>query len=62
MFVKTFGSAVYGVNAYTITIEVNVSGDGVDAPNNCGAGVVKCGLELAHGLEDPVGIAAHQIH
>ncbi len=28
MFVKTFGSAVYGVNAYTITIEVNVSGDG----------------------------------
>jgi magnesium chelatase family protein len=28
MFVKTFGSAVYGVNAYTITVEVNVSGDG----------------------------------
>ena len=27
MFVKTFGSAVYGVNAYTITIEFNVSGD-----------------------------------
>jgi magnesium chelatase family protein len=28
MLIKTFGSAVYGVNAYTITIEVNVSGDG----------------------------------
>ena len=28
MLVKTFGSAVYGVNAYTITVEVNVSGDG----------------------------------
>jgi magnesium chelatase family protein len=28
MFVKTFGSAVYGVNACTITVEVNVSGDG----------------------------------
>jgi magnesium chelatase family protein len=25
MFIKTFGSAVYGVNAYTITIEVNVT-------------------------------------
>ncbi len=30
MFVKTFGSAVYGVDAYTITIEVNVSGDGAN--------------------------------
>lgn len=28
MLVKSFGSAVYGVNAYTITVEVNVSGDG----------------------------------
>lgn len=28
MLIKTFGSAVYGVNAYTITVEVNVSGDG----------------------------------
>ncbi len=28
MFVKTFGSAVYGVNACTITVEVNVSGGG----------------------------------
>ena len=28
MFVKTFGSAVYGVNAHTITVEVNVSPDG----------------------------------
>jgi magnesium chelatase family protein len=28
MFVKIFGSAVYGVNACTITVEVNVSGDG----------------------------------
>ncbi len=28
MFVKTFGSAVYGVNACTITVEVNVSGEG----------------------------------
>ena len=26
MLVKTFGSAVYGVNAMTITVEVNVSG------------------------------------
>ena len=26
MLVKTFGSAVYGVDAITITIEVNVSG------------------------------------
>ncbi len=26
MVVKTFGSAVYGVNAYTVTIEVNVAG------------------------------------
>ena len=26
MLVKTFGSAVYGVNAITITVEVNVSG------------------------------------
>lgn len=30
MLVKTFGSAVYGVNAYTITVEVNVSGDGAN--------------------------------
>jgi magnesium chelatase family protein len=29
MLVKTFGSAVYGVNAVTITIEVNVSDKGV---------------------------------
>ena len=28
MFVKTFGSAVYGVNACTITVEVNVGGGG----------------------------------
>jgi len=28
MLVKTFGSALYGVDAVTITIEVNVSGDG----------------------------------
>src|SRR5688572_31477082 len=28
MLVKTFGSAVYGVNAMTITVEVNVS-DGI---------------------------------
>lgn len=28
MFVKAYGSAVYGVNAFTITVEVNVSGDG----------------------------------
>lgn len=28
MLIKTFGSAVYGIDAYTITIEVNVSGDG----------------------------------
>ena len=26
MLVKTYGSAVYGVNALTITIEVNVTG------------------------------------
>ncbi|MBC7426072.1 MAG: YifB family Mg chelatase-like AAA ATPase, partial [Bacteroidia bacterium] len=26
MLVKTYGSAVYGVNAYTITVEVNLSG------------------------------------
>lgn len=29
MLVRTFGSAVYGVNAVTITIEVNVSNQGV---------------------------------
>lgn len=28
MFIRTFGSAVYGINAYTISVEVNVSGDG----------------------------------
>lgn len=28
MFIKTFGSAVYGVNAHTITVEVNISRDG----------------------------------
>lgn len=28
MLIKTFGSAVYGIEAYTITVEVNVSGDG----------------------------------
>lgn len=28
MFIKTFGSAVFGVNAHTITVEVNVSNDG----------------------------------
>jgi magnesium chelatase family protein len=28
MFIKTYGSAVFGVNAYTVTIEVNVSLDG----------------------------------
>ncbi len=28
MLVKSFGSAVYGVNAHTITVEVNVSGEG----------------------------------
>jgi len=28
MLIKTFGSAVFGVNAYTVTIEVNVSTDG----------------------------------
>ena len=28
MLVKTYGSAVYGVNAITITIEVNVTGQG----------------------------------
>ncbi|MCC6817758.1 MAG: YifB family Mg chelatase-like AAA ATPase [Bacteroidia bacterium] len=28
MFIRAYGSAVYGVNAYTIAVEVNVSGDG----------------------------------
>ena len=28
MFIKTYGSAVFGVDAYTVTIEVNVSLDG----------------------------------
>lgn len=28
MLIKTYGSAVFGVNAYTVTIEVNVSSDG----------------------------------
>ena len=28
MLAKTFGSAVYGVDAATITIEVNVGGEG----------------------------------
>src|SRR5574343_416269 len=28
MFIRTFGSAVYGINAYTISVEVNGSGDG----------------------------------
>lgn len=28
MFIRTYGSAVFGINACTITVEVNVSGDG----------------------------------
>jgi magnesium chelatase family protein len=28
MFIKTYGSTVYGINAHTITVEVNVSNDG----------------------------------
>ncbi len=28
MFIKAYGSAVYGVNAFTITVEVNVTADG----------------------------------
>lgn len=28
MFIRAYGSAVYGVDAYTISVEVNVSGDG----------------------------------
>lgn len=55
MLVKTFGSAVYGVDAATITIEVNVGGDGklnyvvVGLPDNAvREGISRIELALKH--------------